>query len=83
MSQQHICIQAVSAELANIATSYAQLVNRNQTIYGPFYVPVLRKALGKTCCKISSLSLGLAVPRAGDRSYVTGSISGLSCSHLA
>lgn len=38
-------LQAVSTELLSIASAYAKLVNRNQLVYGPFYVPVLRSAL--------------------------------------
>jgi len=39
--------QSVSSELLNLASAYGKIVNRNQLVYGPFYVPLLREVLSK------------------------------------
>lgn len=35
----------VSAELAALGTAFGRIVRFNQTVFGPFYAPVLRKLL--------------------------------------
>uniref|UniRef100_H2Z8X4 Uncharacterized protein n=1 Tax=Ciona savignyi TaxID=51511 RepID=H2Z8X4_CIOSA len=38
--------QVFVKEMLTLAVNYAKLVNLNQMVYGPFYVPVLKKVLG-------------------------------------
>ena len=35
----------VSAELAELGTTFGQIVHFNRTVFGPFYAPILRKLL--------------------------------------
>lgn len=38
-------LRLVSAELAELGTAFRQIVHFNQTVFGPFYAPILRKLL--------------------------------------
>lgn len=35
----------VSVELAELGTAFGRIVHFNQTVFGPFYAPILRKVL--------------------------------------
>lgn len=38
-------LRLVSAELAELGTAFGRIVHFNQTVFGPFYAPILRKLL--------------------------------------
>lgn len=38
-------LRLVSAELTELGTAFGRIVHFNQTVFGPFYAPILRKLL--------------------------------------
>nr|XP_039255059.1 T-complex protein 11-like protein 1 [Styela clava] len=46
LSEPPAGISFLTSELINVALQYAKLVNLNRTVYGPFYVPILKEILG-------------------------------------
>lgn len=38
-------LRLLSAELAKLGTAFRRIVHFNQTVFGPFYAPILRKLL--------------------------------------
>lgn len=41
-------LRLLSAELAELGTAFGQIVHFNQSVFGPFYAPILRKVLFPT-----------------------------------